>query len=110
MEEWGSGYHRITTACNEYDYPIPEWFEIGPSLRVVFAPHHLTIAVKEQSVKDNVPVNVPTNDPVNERQRWFLAQLEQGVQCKPADIVATPALSRNLTPAPAHNASITITL
>ena len=50
------------------------------SLSVVFAPHLLTMATKEQSVKDNVPVN--------ERLRWFLDQLEQGVQCKPADVVA----------------------
>lgn len=36
----------------------------------------------------HVPVNVPANVPVNKRQLWFLEQLKQGMQCKPADIVA----------------------
>ena len=36
MEEWGSGYHRVTTACKEDGHPIPNWFEIGPVLRVVY--------------------------------------------------------------------------
>ena len=36
MEEWGSGYHRVMTACNEEGYPLPKWEEIGPVLRVTF--------------------------------------------------------------------------
>jgi DeoR/GlpR family transcriptional regulator of sugar metabolism len=35
-----------------------------------------------------VPLNdVPVNVPVNKRQQWFLEQLKQGFQCKPANIV-----------------------
>ncbi|NIA05491.1 MAG: hypothetical protein GWP11_05925 [Proteobacteria bacterium] len=68
MEEWGSGYHRVTTACNEHGYHIPEWLELGPVLRVIFVPHPLTTSTHAQSSAVNVPVNVP----VNERQQWFL--------------------------------------
>ena len=36
MEEWGSGYRRIVTACNAHNYPIPGWQEIGSVIRLVF--------------------------------------------------------------------------
>ena len=39
IEEWGSGYQRITTACQEGGYPQPEWEEFGVALRVTFFPH-----------------------------------------------------------------------
>lgn len=82
MEEWGSGYHRIAAACNAHNYPIPEWKEIGSVIRVVFAPHPQTKGFHPLVPGENVPVNVP----VNERQQWFLNQLNDGIQCKPADI------------------------
>jgi predicted HTH transcriptional regulator len=92
MEEWGSGYHRITTACAEGGYPLPEWEEIGPVLRVTFAPHPQTTTLSatqaQGGVPVNVPANVPVNVPVNERQQWFLDQLRQCVKCGPADIAA----------------------
>jgi predicted HTH transcriptional regulator len=91
MEEWGSGYNRIMTACTEDGYPLPEWEEIGPVLRVTFAPHPQTTTLSSTGKGDvpaNVPVNVPVNVPLNERQQWFLAQLTQGIHCGPADIAA----------------------
>lgn len=84
MEEWGSGYHRIVTACTEGEYPLPEWEEIGPVLRVTFVPHPQTTTLPLHQEKEDDPVNVP----VNERQQWFLEQLRQGIQCGPADIAA----------------------
>ncbi len=39
IEEWGSGYNRITTYCQEYGYPLPEWQEFGAAVRVTFRPH-----------------------------------------------------------------------
>ncbi len=86
MEEWGSGYHRIVTACNAHNYPIPEWQEIGSVIRVVFAPHPQTKDTHSLDPGENVPVNVPVSVPVNERQQWFLNQLKGGIQCKPVDI------------------------
>lgn len=45
-------------------------------------------ACEEIIQESNVPTNVPVNVPVNKRQQWFLNQLNQGVLCKPANIVA----------------------
>ena len=87
MEEWGSGYRRIEAFCNENGYDIPEWFEIGPTIRVVFPPHPLTLQKDTGPAHSNVPINVPANVPVNKRQQWFLDQIQLGIQCKPADIV-----------------------
>ena len=39
MEEWGSGYKRIVDFCKKNGYPVPEWQEIGPTLRVTLYPH-----------------------------------------------------------------------
>ncbi len=39
MEEWGTGYRRITEACQFGDYQIPTWEEFGTAIRVVFKPH-----------------------------------------------------------------------
>ena len=72
----------LTAACNAYNYPIPEWKEIGFVIRVVFAPHPQTKGFHPLAPGENVPVNVL----VNERQQWFLNQLNDGIQCKPADI------------------------
>lgn len=43
MEEWGSGYKKITEACHEQGYLEPEWIEFGSSLRVTFDPHKKTV-------------------------------------------------------------------
>ena len=83
MEEWGSGYRRIEASCTKNGYDIPEWFEIGPTIRVVLPPHPLTIQKAMEAPLNNVPVNVP----VNKRQQWFLEQLKQGFQCNPVNIV-----------------------
>jgi len=39
IEQWGSGYQRISTACDTGGYPQPEWEEVGVTLRVTFYPH-----------------------------------------------------------------------
>ena len=39
MEEWGSGYKRVVDFCNEKGYAVPEWQEVGPTLRVTIYPH-----------------------------------------------------------------------
>ena len=38
MEEWGTGYKRITEVCLQGRYPLPRWEEIGPCLRVTLYP------------------------------------------------------------------------
>ncbi len=42
MEEWGTGYRRITEACHAGGYPNPVWEELGTAIRVVFRPHLAT--------------------------------------------------------------------
>ncbi len=42
MEEWGSGYKRITEACAAGGYPEASWVELGTSFRVTFYPHIAT--------------------------------------------------------------------
>jgi ATP-dependent DNA helicase RecG len=39
MEEWGTGYRRITEACQSGGYQTPVWEEIGTAMRVIFQPH-----------------------------------------------------------------------
>jgi len=39
MEEWGSGYKRVVDFCHENGYLIPEWQEVGPTIRVTILPH-----------------------------------------------------------------------
>lgn len=39
MEEWGSGYKRVVDFCQQNGYPVPEWQEVGPTLRVTIYPH-----------------------------------------------------------------------
>ncbi len=64
MEEWGSGYRRIMTSCTENGYDIPEWFEVGPTIRVVFSPHSLTIRTETHIGNNGVPVNEGVNEGV----------------------------------------------
>jgi ATP-dependent DNA helicase RecG len=39
MEEWGTGYRRITEACQAGGYQTPTWEELGTAIRVIFKPH-----------------------------------------------------------------------
>jgi ATP-dependent DNA helicase RecG len=79
MEEWGSGYQRIVSACKKGGYPEPEWQELGSCVRVIFRAHP-DIPVDE-------PVNEPVSEPVNERQKWFLTQLRQRFPVKAENIM-----------------------
>lgn len=47
MEEWGSGYQRMITACHNEGYPEPCWEELGTAIRVTFYPH------PETTISDN---------------------------------------------------------
>lgn len=98
IEEWGTGYLRITEACHEGGYPAPEWEERGPCLRVVFRPHP-EVETDDETVDDtvngtaNVPGNVLDDVPANARQRWLLEQLARGRQVKAADVAVRFAVT-----------------
>ena len=82
MEEWGSGYRRIVNSCRTGGYPEPEWIELGSVMRVVFYPHP---EVCEEQI-DNVSVNVSVNVPVNQRQQWFIDQIQRHVKVSAKEI------------------------
>src|SRR6202043_1360171 len=42
MEEWGTGYKRVSEACQADGYQTPVWEELGPAMRVIFRPHFAT--------------------------------------------------------------------
>lgn len=62
VEEWGTGYRRVTQACEKGGYPPPAWQELGAALRVIFEPH--PEAAAEDGERSGVPINEPVNEPV----------------------------------------------
>ncbi len=38
VEQFGTGYLRITNACEPHNYPLPEWREVGPYTDIIFKP------------------------------------------------------------------------
>ena len=38
VEQFGTGYRRITDACEKHHYPLPEWREVGPYTDIIFKP------------------------------------------------------------------------
>jgi ATP-dependent DNA helicase RecG len=43
MEEWGTGYKRITETSKMTGYSYPTWEEIGTTIKVTFSPHIATL-------------------------------------------------------------------
>lgn len=78
MEEWGSGYQRISAACRQGGYPEPEWLELGSCVRVIFRPHpHIP---EDDTINDRI--NDTINDRINERQEWFLTEISRHIPVK----------------------------
>jgi len=113
VEEWGTGYRRVTQVCVEGGYPPPTWQELSSALRVIFLPH--PAAADEDSERSNVldvPINVPTNETIHEtieavnetvetinetinaRQQWFIAQIIAERQPGWADLAEQWQVSR----------------
>jgi len=88
MEQWGSGYQRVLSACSKAGYPEPEWQELSNCVRVTFRPH--PDVVPSDTVNDTV--NDTVSDTLfrlglNQRQLWFIKQLQAGRSIKAEDIV-----------------------
>ena len=60
VDEWGTGYRRVTQACEEGGYPPPTWRELSSALRVIFQPH--PAAADEDPELMRVPVNETSNE------------------------------------------------
>ena len=65
---------RIVHSCRSGGYPEPEWIELGSVMRVVFHPH--PEASEEQT----------GNVPVNQRQQWFIKQIQRDAKVSAKDI------------------------
>ncbi len=95
MEEWGSGYLRISEACDQGGYSVPEWVELGSVVRTVFRP---LPAISDAVVNGadvvengtingrNGTINGTTNVTINERQTWFLNRLRACEPVRPKDL------------------------
>ena len=82
MEKWGTGYKRIIDDCDAEGSPYPKWHELSIVMRVVFKPNPVIL---EKTPMD-APVNVPVNVSMNERQKWFINQMNKGISVKAKDI------------------------
>jgi hypothetical protein len=58
----GSGYERVRDTCQQGGYPIPDWHETGPVLRVRFAPH---TEVAEHFAQMDIADTYPDTDDVS---------------------------------------------
>lgn len=93
MERWGSGYQRVLSACSREGYPEPEWQELGNCVRVIFRPHPELAPGDRVNDRVNDTVSDSLSDTVsrlglNERQLWFVRQLQAGRGINAEDIVA----------------------
>lgn len=83
MEEWGTGYRRITQVCEEGGYLTPVWKELGTVVRVAFRPHVAT--------EEYIDISKSTEE-VNEltlRQQKIIALFE-----KEKELTAKEAIKR----------------
>jgi ATP-dependent DNA helicase RecG len=96
LEEWGTGYRRVTEDCRVGGYPAPEWEERGPALRVVFRPHPEVAAAADETVgvSSRETVNEIVSETINVRQRWFMEQLAAGNRTRWTDLAVHWSVSR----------------
>ncbi len=84
IEEWGSGYRRIISYCNEHGYPIPEWEEFGVALKVTFRRH----GIFQDSKASKVPTSKETKrTDISSRQLEILDILSKSDELKMKDIL-----------------------
>ncbi|MBN1426646.1 putative DNA binding domain-containing protein [Candidatus Fermentibacteria bacterium] len=88
METWGTGYKRMRADCEAGGYPLPDWVELGRVTRVVFHPHPQVAATGDvgRNVGESVGRTVVPGIPLNDRQRWFVERLVDGVHVRADDI------------------------
>jgi ATP-dependent DNA helicase RecG len=98
IERWGSGYRRIREASETGGYPIPDWHDMGPVLRVALYPHPAIVAPTAggaysatddgtASGRATRTVTDTEETPLTERQGWMLLQLAQGHSVAAEDIM-----------------------
>jgi len=73
IERYGTGFVRIREFLKDYPELALSVSEVGDFLKVELR-------------AQNQPADVPVSVPVSERQKWFLEQLQAGVNCKASDL------------------------
>lgn len=87
IERWGSGYRRIREASEAGGYPLPEWHDLGLVLRAVLRPHPDVGDIGDVGAYvGDVGAYVGEIPDLNERQQWFLDQVEAGVNVRPSHL------------------------
>jgi ATP-dependent DNA helicase RecG len=81
IERYGTGFVRIREFLKDYPELALSVSEVGDFLKV-----ELRAQDQPADVPVSAPVSVPENVPVGERQKWFLEQLQAGVNCKASDL------------------------
>lgn len=49
MEEWGTGFKRIKYVCDQENYPLPNWEEVGSVVRVSLGSHDASLTITRKS-------------------------------------------------------------
>lgn len=55
VEQFGTGYRRITDACEKHQYPLPEWKEVGPYTDIIFKPLKMEVLHEDEASTKSGP-------------------------------------------------------
>jgi len=80
MEEWGTGYRRITQVCEEAGYSIPTWRELGTVVRVAFNPHSAT----EEKIQPSEPTETSE---LTSRQQTIMTLFEKEKELTAKEVI-----------------------
>lgn len=81
VEQFGTGYLRITNACEKHNYPLPEWKEVGPYTDIVFRPLEMA-AIHNLPTGDDVSTkSAPSRHQVSTKSAPSQEELELLKSC-----------------------------
>lgn len=69
VEQFVTGYLRITKSCVQHDYPLPNWREIGPYTDIIFKPLVMESIHREDMEARFSADLASARDPVGTRSR-----------------------------------------
>jgi predicted HTH transcriptional regulator len=88
IEQWGSGYKRITDICKNEGYPEPKWEEFGSAVRVTFYPHSATIENAPQTLgSEKQPEHKAALPYLTKRQTEILVIIQSADEISFSEIV-----------------------
>jgi len=102
IEGYGSGFDRITTACQADGYPQPEWIENGPQIKVVLRPHPASgLSSPTPAIPERAQRSSQARMTTEERHAAVLAAIDELERPNTVDIqrrtgIPTRSLGRDL--------------